>query len=670
MTTAEKHKTNKTNKTKERFEFQAETKKLLNLMISSIYSSKEIFLRELISNASDALDRLRFEALTKTEFLNSDTKQEIRIEYNKKERTLTIHDNGIGMTRSEVIKNIGTIAKSGTEELMKKIQKSQKSQEKQEKGASNPTIDMIGQFGVGFYSIFMVADKVTMLTCKAGGSKKAILWTSSGDGSYEVADGEKESHGTSITITLKKTDSDAGLDDFTESHVIERVVKKYSDFINYPIILRDEREEPEKDKDGKIIEGGKSEIVIEDKTLNSMKPIWTKNKSDVKDEEYEEFYKHIAHDWNKPFEVIPFKAEGRIEYTSLLFIPSQAPFDLFYQNYESGLQLYIKKVLIVDNLEDLLPIYLRFVKGVVDSPSLPLNISREMLQKDIHITLIKKGLTSKILSTLKNIFEKDRDRYTIFWQEFGVAIKEGLVSDYENKEKLMNLLLYPSSFSEKKLTSLKEYRERMPDGQKSIYYVAGDSREIVENSPHIEVFKEKGYEILFLLDPIDEMVVNSVGEFDGKKIVSVENRSEELINEKDKEQNEKNLKKEEEEMSDLLKHLQSKLDSHVKEVKVTDRLVSAPACVVGDSAGLSPHLEKLLKKSGQEVPSAKKILELNPKHPIVTKMHTRFKNDNNDPLIEEYGELLYGYGILTEGGELTNIGKFSKLISQVMEKAI
>ena len=661
MTTVKKEM--KENK-KERFEFQAETKKLLSLMISSIYSNKEIFLRELISNASDALDKLNFAALTQADLIKPDGKQEIRIEYDKKLRTLTIHDNGIGMNRKELISNIGTIAKSGTEELMKKIQKAK------ENNDQSQTAEMIGQFGVGFYSVFMVADKVDLLTSKAGTSK-AILWTSTGDGSYEIEDVKSDSHGTSVTLYLKDSEPNAGLDDFTESYVIEKVVKKYSDFINYSIILKDERKEVEKDKDGKVIEGGKTEIVIEDKVLNSMKPIWTRQKNEVKDEEYEEFYKHIAHDWNKPFRIIPFKAEGRIEYTSLLFLPAQAPFDLFYQNYKSGLQLYVKKILIVENFEDLLPTYLRFVKGVVDSPSLPLNISREMLQKDIHITLIKKGLTSKILSILKQIFEKEHDKYIEFWKEFGVALKEGLTSDYENKDKLLNLLLYPSSFSEDKLTSLKQYKERMPDGQKNIYYVAGDSREMVENSPHIEKFRERGYEILYLLDPIDEMVVNSIGEFDKKKLVSVEAGFEELVDQKDKEKSEKELKAKEEEMSDLLKNLQKKLDNYVKEVKVTDRLVSAPACVVGDSAsGISLHLEKLLKKSGQETPSSKKILELNPAHPIITKLHTRFKNDKNDSIIEEYAELLYGYGMLAEGREIDNIGKFSKLISQVMEKAI
>ena len=648
---------------KEKFEFQAETKKLLNLMVSSIYSNKEIFLRELISNASDALDKLRFEALTRPELLKSDEKQEIRIQYDKKEKTLTIEDNGIGMTRSEVIKNIGTIARSGTEELIQKMQKSNK----QDHGQQRP--EMIGQFGVGFYSVFMVAEKVTLVTRKAGGSQ-AVRWTSSGTGSYEVEETSKDSHGTSIVLHLKKSEPDSGLEDFTESYIIERIVKKYSDFIAYPIILRDEKQEPEKDKDGKVIKDGKTKLVVEDRTLNSMKPIWTRPKSEVKDEEYNEFYKHIAHDWNKPFRVIPFKAEGRIEYASLLFLPAQAPFDLFYQNYESGLQLYVKKILIVDSLKDLLPTYLRFIKGVVDSPSLPLNISREMLQKDVHISIIKKGLTSKILSTLKQIFEKEREEYVSFWKEFGVALKEGLTSDYENKEKLVNLLLYPSSFSEDKLTSLKEYKERMPGGQKNIYYVAGDSREVAESSPHIEIFKEKGFEILFLLDPIDEMVIQSVGEFDGKKLLSVESGAEELTDEKEKKEKEKDLKEKETEMSDFLKHLQTKLDQHVKEVKVTDRLISAPACVVNDSMGLSPHLEKLLRKSGQDAPASKRVLELNPKHPIVTKLHTRFKNDKKDPVVEEYGELLYGYGMLSEGGEVLNIGKFSKLISKVMEKAI
>ena len=645
----------------EQFEFQAETKKLLNLMISSIYSKKEIFLRELISNASDALDKLKFEALTKTQLLPKDTTLEIRIDADKKAYTLSIEDNGIGMTKNEVINNIGMIAKSGTEELIKKIQK--KEHDKQQ------ITEMIGQFGVGFYSVFMISDKVELITKKAGTSQ-AIKWISKGDGKYTIEECTKEKAGTLIILHLKKTDQEAGIQDFTDQYVLEDVIKKYSDFIHYPIQMKYETKEPEKDKDGKIIEGGKTKTVIEDKTVNSMKPIWSRPKKEVKKEEYNEFYKHIAHDWQEPLEKILYQAEGRIEYTALLFLPSKAPFDLFYQNYESGLQLYVKKILIMDNLEELLPKYLRFVKGVIDSPSLPLNISREMLQKDVHIGIIKKGLTNKILSSLKQMFEKERERYILFWKEFGAALKEGLGFDFENKEKLIEILLFYSSFSQEQLTSLKEYCDRMPQNQKNIYYITGDSREIVENSPHIEAFKNKGFEILYLLDPIDQMVAQYIGEYNKKKFLSAETAHTELLDEKDKENKEKELKEKQEKMSDFLKDIQSKLDKDIKEVRLTTRLVSAPACIASDGMGLSPQLEKLLRQSGQPVPESKRVLELNESHPLITKLYTLFQNNKENPKLGEYFELLLGYSIIAEGGEITNTGKFSKLFSKILENSI
>ena len=648
-------------KSAEQFEFQAETKKLLNLMISSIYSNKEIFLRELISNSSDALDKLKFEALTKTNLLSKNKTLEIRIGYDKKTRTLSIEDNGIGMTRDEVVKNIGTIAKSGTEELMEKMQK--------QENDKRMIAEMIGQFGVGFYSVFMVSDRVEMVTKKAG-TNRAVKWTSKGDGKYIIEEHIKEDSGTSITLQLKKADPGSGIGDFTDQYVLESIIKKYSDFIHYPIRLKYETEEPEKDKDGKPIEGGKSKTIIEDKTVNSMKPIWSRPKNEVKKEEYNEFYKHIAHDWQEPLESILYQAEGRIEYTALLFIPSNAPFDLFYQSYESGLQLYVKKILITDGLEELLPKYLRFIKGVVDSPSLPLNISREMLQRDVHIGIIKKGLTSKILATLKQMFEKERDRYILFWKEFGLALKEGLGFDFENKEKLTEILLFYSSFSNGKLTSLKEYCDRMPQGQKNMYYVTGDTKEIAENSPHIEIFKNKGFEVFYLLDPIDQMVGQYIGEYNGKKFLSVETAHTEITDEKDKEAKEKELKEKQEKMSDFLKHIQSKLGKDIKEVRLTSRLISAPACTVSDGMGLSPQLEKLFRQSGQQVPESKRILELNESHSIVAKLFTRFQNNNNDPMIEEYSELLLGYSIIAEGGEITSTGKFGKLFSKVLENAI
>ncbi len=639
--------------TAQKMRFEAETQKILDLMVSSVYSKKEIFLRELISNSSDALDKLRFKSLTQKNLVKGDEKPEIRLEADPKKRTLAVHDNGIGMTKKELIENIGTIAKSGTEELIQKMQK-QKNKEH--------IAEFIGKFGVGFYSVFMVTDRVEIITLKAG-EKQAFQWESKGDGTYTIQDGSRDKNGTSVILYLKKSDPEDGLEDFTEPFTLKNIVKQYSDFISYPIVMKEETEEVEKDKDGKPIEGGKKNKIIEDKTLNSMKPIWTRPKNEVKKEEYNEFYKYISHDWNEPFRTITFQAEGRIEYTALLFLPSKAPFDLFYQNYKSGLRLYVKRVLIVEDMDELLPTYLRFVKGVVDSSALSLNISRELLQKDVHISVIKKGLTNKVISTLKQIFEKERDKYLEFWKEFGLALKEGVSSDFENKDKLVQLLLYPSSFSDDKLTSLKEYVGRMLDDQKSIYYVTGDSREVAESSPHLETFKRKGYEILYMLDPLDEFVTQSIGEFESKKIISVEEAAKELVDEKE-------VKKDQEKMADFLKTIQSALDAHIKEVQITKNLISYPACVIRDDAGLSLHLEKLLRKSGQNMPPSKRILQLNPDHPIIQKLHEKFKLNKDDPTIKEYAELLHNYAIIAEGGDIVNTNNFGKLMSKIMEKAI
>ncbi len=644
--------------------FQAETQRLLELMIHSVYSSKEIFLRELISNASDAIDKLKFEGLTNKALIPANAQFEIRIEIDKEERTLAIMDNGIGMNREELINNIGTIAKSGTYEMLQKMQQDK---------ATNQT-DLIGQFGVGFYSVFIVADKVSLITKKAGTSE-AIQWeSSSGDGTYTITEGSKEEHGTSIILHLKEADPENGLDDFTEFYTLQNIVKKYSDFINYPIMMKEEREEVEKDKDGKPVEGGKKEKIIEDKTINSMQPIWLRPKNKVTEEEYNKFYMHIAHDWTDPLKAIPFHAEGRVEYVALLFIPSRAPFDLFYQTYKTGLKLYVKKVLIQEDFEDMLPTYLRFVKGIIDSPTLPLNLSRELLQKDVHINFIKKGLTNKILSILSEMFKKDKEKYLTFWKEFGQAMKEGISSDFENKDKIMNLLLFPSSFSETELVGFKEYVERMPSNQKSIYYITGESREVAENSPMVETFKEKGFEVFYFVDAIDSFIIQSLSEFGNKKFVSVETGKDELSDDQDKEKKEKELKKQQDSMSNFLETLQKHLDAYVKKVILTDTLVSAPVCIVNDieagGAGMNPHLEKMLRRSGQEMPATKRILQLNTKHPTIKKLHERYQTNADDPIVAEYADLLYSYSMIVEGGELKSTASFGKNMASVMEKAL
>ena len=645
--------------TVETLQFQAETRQLLDLMIHSLYSNKEIFLRELISNASDALDRLRFEALTNPELLAGDETLEIRIDADRKNRTLTISDNGIGMSREEVIANIGTIAKSGTREMVERLKQ----------GESKETIaEMIGQFGVGFYSSFMAADRVTLVTRRAG-ETAATHWESTGDGTYTVEDAEKPGRGTTITLHLKPEDKDNGVDDFSDRWVISRVVRRYSDFVNYPIILKAEKDPEIEDLAKEKETGEKPEMPLEEKVLNSMKPIWTRPQSEVTEDEYKEFYRHISHDWTEPLKTISYRAEGRIEYQALLFIPSQAPYDLYYVASKPGLQLYVKRIQIMEKCEDLLPHYLRFVRGVVDSPDLQLNVSREMLQQDRFITTIRKGLTKKVLDVLEDMKDKDTEAYLKFWAEFGRAIKEGTSSDYENKEKLLELLVFPSSNDPEKLTTLREYVSRMKDGQNEIYYLTGESRSQVENSPHLEAFKDKGYEVLYLVDTVDELLTQSLHEYGGKRLKSVGKGTVSLGNEEEKKQTEEELKAKEEEMKPLLEHLQKSLDEWVKQVRLTNRLTASPVCLVGAEHDYSPQLEKLLQKGKGGGPKQRRILELNPKHDILGRMTERFAKDPNDPLLADYAYLLFGYGLIAEGGELPDPVRFNRAVADLMMRA-
>jgi molecular chaperone HtpG len=645
--------------TVETLQFQAETRQLLDLMIHSLYSNKEIFLRELISNASDALDRLRFEALTNPELLAGDEKLEIRLEADRKNRTLTISDNGIGMSRDEVITNIGTIAKSGTREMVERLKQ----------GESKETIaEMIGQFGVGFYSSFMAADRVTLVTRRAG-ETAATRWESTGDGTYTIEDAEKPGRGTTITLHLKPEDKDNGVDEFSDRWVISRIVRRYSDFVSYPIILKAEKDPEIEDLAKEKETGEKPEMPLEEKVLNSMKPIWTRPQSEVTPDEYKEFYRHISHDWTEPLKTIPYRAEGRIEYQALLFIPSQAPYDLYYVASKPGLQLYVKRIQIMEKCEDLLPHYLRFVRGVVDSPDLQLNVSREMLQQDRFITMIRKGLTKKILDVLEEMKDKETDTYLKFWTEFGRAIKEGVSSDYENKEKLLELLVFQSSNDPEKHTTLKEYVSRMKEGQNEIYYLTGESRSQVENSPHLEAFKDKGYEVLYLVDTVDELLTQSLHEYDGKRLKSVGKGTVALGNEEEKKQTEEELKAKEEEMKPLLDHLQKRLDEWVKQVRLTNRLTASPVCLVGAEHDYSPQLEKLLQKGKGGGPKQRRIMELNPKHDILARMTERFAQDQNDPLLDDYAYLLFGYGLIAEGGELPDPVRFNRAVADLMTRS-
>jgi molecular chaperone HtpG len=637
------------------FQFQAETKQLLDLMIHSLYTNKEIFLRELISNASDALDRLRFEALTNPTLLDGEDRYDIRLEPDKDQRTLTISDTGIGMSREEVMANIGTIAKSGTRELREKLKEGQTSQ---------VLAEFIGQFGVGFYSAFMVADKVTLVTRRAG-ETGATLWESTGDGTYKLAEAERAGRGTTITLHLKPVDAESGIEDFTDQWVLSRIVRRYSDFVSYPINTKFEREET--GQFGEVKPDAQPTYVIEDKTLNSMKPVWSRSQGEITESEYADFYRHISHDWTEPFKTIPLKAEGTVEYQALLFIPAKAPYDLFYHGAEVGLRLYARRVMIMERCDGLLPRYLRFIRGVVDSADLPLNISRQMLQQDRHITQIRKWLTKKALDTLLEVKEKEYDKYLQFWEQFGRALKEGVGEDYDNRDRIVSLLLFQSSNDPEKLTTLKEYAERMKEGQNEIYYLTGESRSVVENSPHLEAVKEKGYEVLYLVEPVDELLVQSLTDFEGKRLKSLGKGTIKLGSEEEQKKAQEELKQKEEETAELLQSLQKALDEHVKQVRLTTRLVSSPAClVVGAEIDYSPQMERLLMKGKGGGPKQRRILELNPNHELFAKILERYQQNKEDEALGEYAELLLGYSLLAEGSDIPDPTKFNRHVVKLM----
>ena len=623
----------------------------MDLMIHSIYSHKEIFLRELISNASDAIDKRKFLGLT-DKSITQEANNFIRIEIDKTARRLTISDTGIGMSRDEVVQNIGTIARSGTKELLEKAK------------ASKDAFDLIGQFGVGFYSAFMVADKITLITRRVN-EETATRWVSTGAGTYTIDEDSRPTPGTTIILDLKPADKENGLPDFCDEFEIESVVKKYSDFIAYPILM--------KKKVYKTVGEGKeakTEESIEEVTLNSMKPIWTRSKNEVKDEEYNEFYKHISHDWEDPLKVIHYRAEGRIEYLALLYLPKRAPFDLYYTSFKGGLQLYVKKVLILERAEELLPRYLRFVRGVIESADLPLNISREILQQDRHITAIRKGLTTKIISTLAEMIEKEREKYADFYREFGPAIKEGVSTDFENRDKLAGLLLFASSADKDKPATLQEYIGRMKAEQKDIYYLSGDSRLTLENSPHTESLRAKGYEILYLIDAYDEIVLQNLGEYNGKKFKSASKGELDLADDKQKEKDNEKIKEAEKSMGALLGCLKEHLKDQVKDVKFSSVLVSAPARVVGEDFDMSPYLEKILARNGEKITPRLKTLEINPDHELVKKLHARYEANPNDPALADYAQLLWGHAVIADGGEIKDVARFNKSLLAIAAGAL
>jgi molecular chaperone HtpG len=608
----------------ETLEFQAEARQLLQLMVHSIYSNKDIFLRELISNASDALDKLRLATLQ--DGLEADASDlHIELEADPEARTLTVRDNGIGMTRDEVVELIGTIAKSGTAELLTKLREAKESPE------------LIGQFGVGFYSTFMVADKVTLTTRKAGTEGHGTRWESSGEGTFTIDEAPDAPVGTSVTVHLRPKDEEDALYDYTETWKIREIVKKYSDFISFPITMGDD-------------------------TLNSMKALWARPRSEVSDEEYHEFYRHISHDWSEPLEIINMRAEGTFEYEALLFLPSRAPHDLFQRDSRRGLQLYVKRVFIMDDSRELIPDYLRFVKGVVDAADLSLNISREILQQDRHIQMIRRRLVKKVLSTIKDLLNNNPEKYATFWREFGRALKEGLLNDQDNQKAILDVSTF-SSTAGSEPTTLAAYIERMKEGQEEIYFLTGDSRAQVENSPHMEAFQAQGYEVLILTDPVDEIWVEAVPDYEGKKLQSVARGSVDLP--KDKEEPEP-----EGDFAPLLTFLKEKLEEQVKDVRLSHRLTTSPACLVSDADDITPALEKMYRAMGQEGPRVKRILELNPNHPLVGGLRTALEQRSDDSALPETAELLYGTALLAEGGDLEDPARFAKLLADRLARTV
>ena len=645
-------------------EFQAETKELLNLMIHSIYTNHEIFLRELISNASDAIDKLHFESLQNRDILEGNEDYEIFLVPDKESHTLTISDNGIGMTKDEVVENIGTIAKSGTKAFLEQLQKAK------ENNAELTDKEMIGQFGVGFYSAFMVAEKVTITTRKAGTSE-AVRWESTGDGSYTLEDCEKESRGTTITITLgKEFYGDEAEENFTDTWNLQNLVKKYSDYVRYPIKMNFETEEMPRDDEGKIIEGAEKIKKIELKTLNSMQPLWTKSKNDITKEEYTEFIKNQFHEWEEPMEVFHNKAEGGVEYTSLLYIPAKAPFNLYHTDYEPGVQLYSRHVFIMDKCKDLLPDYLRFVKGLVDSPDLSLNISRELLQQSRELKTIGKNLEKTILKALERMLKNDREKYEKFWQEFGKSLKIGIYNSmYTGSnviDKLKELLLFASS-KEGKEVSLKEYVERMPESQKKIYYATGTDKATIEKLPQMELLKEKGLEVLYLLDPVDEFAIETIRTYSDKEFQSISRGDLDLDDAESQE-----AKKETEEIAknndDLVKDIKEVLGDKVAEVKISYRLKSGAVCLVADAMGPSLSMEHTFAAMDNPMFKAKRILEINPKHDLFSKLQILHANGKDDADFKDYCDLLYTQALIIEGIMPENPVDFANKIAKMMAK--
>jgi molecular chaperone HtpG len=623
---------------KETLNFQTEVKQLLHLMIHSLYSNKEIAIRELISNASDASDKLRFEALNNNNLLEGNADLKINIDYDKDKRTVTVTDNGIGMSKDEIVANIGTIARSGTKEFLGKLS-----------GDEAKDANLIGQFGVGFYSAFIIADEVILETKKAG-QNKSFRWQSKGDGEFSIEDIKKENRGTSVTLHLKKEE-----DEFLDDWRLREIVKKYSDHITLPILM--------KKSDMKDGEPFKTD---EDETINNASAIWARNKKDIKQSEYQDFYKNLTFDQEKPLTFFHNRVEGTQEYTSLLYIPSKAPFDLYDREKSMGVKLYVKRIFIMEATEKLMPQYLRFIKGVIDSSDLPLNVSREILQDSRQVESIKGGTVKKILSSLEDMAKKKPDDYKKFWNEFGRVLKEGPAEDFANKDKISSLLRFSSTYDESddQSVALKEYVERMKPEQENIYFITADSFSAAKNSPHLEIFKKKKIEVLILGDRVDEWMVSYLTEFEGKKLQSIAKGDLDLG--KLEEESEKEAKKEiEEKAKTLVESIQKSLGDKVKEVKVTHRLTDSPSCLVVGEHDISGNLERILKAAGQNTPDVKPVLEINPNHSLIKKLES-FKGKTD---FDRYSSVIFDQAVLAEGGQLNDPVNYVKTINDLLTKA-
>lgn len=637
----------------ERHEFKTEARQLLDLMIHSVYSNRDIFLRELISNASDAIDKRRFESVKHPDLLPAGLEPAIRVDVDAAVRTLSVSDDGIGMSRGEVAELIGTIAKSGTQEFLKRVRES--------KDAAAPA-ELIGQFGVGFYSSFMATDRVTLLTRRAG-EMTATLWESSGDGYYTLDEAERESVGTTVTLHLKPADPEDGMKDYADEGVVRHIIRQYSDFVAYPIQMEVEETETT---------DGQETKVRRTETLNSMKAIWLRDKAEVTEEEYNEFYRHVSHDWTDPLLRVQARIEGTLEYRLLLYVPAKAPWDLFMRHPEThrGVRLYVKRIFIMDDCDELLPEYLRFIRGVVDSEDLPLNISREILQQNRQVQRMSRGIVGKVLDAFKELAAKDADKYKTFWAEFGRVLKEGLFADTDNRDSLLSLLRVVTTASGGESVPLSDYLGRMRPGQEQIYFLCGESRARLERSPHLEAFRDKGYEVLLLDDPVDEVWTSAVFEHEGKKFQSAARG---LVNLPDgdetKQEAESERKEQEKAHASLLGKLGEHLSGSVKEVRFSTRLTESPACLVTDAGDASPQLEKMLRAMGQELPPTQRILEVNSGHPLLDALQRVYDADPESPALADYAKLLHGQALLAEGGQLADPAEFARLVADLMVKA-